>query len=73
MVYHLIFDMYFISLFSADFDKVVCEYLSLTPEKVVDTDAPVMFISFPSAKDPKAWAQKYPGRITFLAQQTSEI
>ena len=39
----------------------------MTPEEAAKTDQPVMFISFPSAKDPKAWAQKYPGKIEFLA------
>ena len=39
----------------------------MTPEEAAKTDQPVMFISFPSAKDPKAWAQKYPGKIGFLS------
>lgn len=36
------------------------EYLNLSPEEAIDTDVPLMFVSFPSTKDPN-W-KNHPGR-----------
>ena len=33
----------------------------MTPEQVAESEIPLMFVSFPSAKDPH-WEEKYPGR-----------
>lgn len=40
-------------------------YMSLSVEEVAKSECPLMFISFPSAKDPN-WEQKYPGKSTAL-------
>ena len=37
-------------------------FTSLPLEEAVDRECPLMFISFPSAKDP-SWEDKYPGII----------
>ena len=48
---------------SANFDKVIQDYLSVSLEEAADMDCPFLFLSFPSAKDPTSWAQKYPGKL----------
>ncbi|XP_078671245.1 all-trans-retinol 13,14-reductase-like [Branchiostoma floridae x Branchiostoma belcheri] len=46
-----------------DMEKLHEDYSRLTPEEASQADPPVLFISFPSAKDP-SWEQRYPGRST---------
>ena len=38
-------------------------YTSLPVEEAAEAECPMMFVSFPSAKDPN-WEQKYPGKYT---------
>ena len=42
-----------------DLDAAVGEYLALTPAEAVEAETPLMFVSFPSAKDP-TWAERFP-------------
>lgn len=44
-----------------DLDKGVDEFLSLPVEKAGESDIPLLFISFPSTKDP-TWNERYPGK-----------
>lgn len=44
-----------------DFNRLMDDYISLPPEEVGKTDIPLLFISFPSTKDP-LWDQKSPGK-----------
>ncbi|XP_057316646.1 all-trans-retinol 13,14-reductase-like [Hydractinia symbiolongicarpus] len=44
-----------------DLDKGVDEFLSLPAEKAGESDIPLLFISFPSTKDP-TWNERYPGK-----------
>ena len=47
---------------SNDVEKDFTGYLSKTAEEVMDSDLPLLFISFPSAKDPN-WS-RHPGRAS---------
>lgn len=47
----------------ADLDKAVQEYVSLSPEEATTAEVPLMFISFPSTKDP-TYNERYPGKTT---------
>lgn len=44
-----------------DLDKGLDDFLSLPIEKVGNTDVPLLFISFPSTKDP-TWDERFPGK-----------
>lgn len=44
-------------------DKLYVNYMNLSREEALDADLPVVFISFPSTKDPE-WKKKYPGKTT---------
>ena len=44
-----------------DLDKVTQEYCDRTMETCADGPVPLLFISFPSAKDP-LWDKKHPGK-----------
>ncbi|XP_064108967.1 LOW QUALITY PROTEIN: all-trans-retinol 13,14-reductase-like [Macrobrachium nipponense] len=46
-----------------DIDKLALDYLSMTREEAENVDVPLIFISFPSTKDPE-WNKKYPGKTT---------
>lgn len=46
-----------------DLDKLTLNYLNLTREQAMDVDIPLLFISFPSTKDPE-WDKKYKGKTT---------
>lgn len=46
-----------------DIDKAFCDYGKLSREEALDVDFPLLFISFPSTKDPE-WNKKYPGKTT---------
>lgn len=46
-----------------DIEKSVAEYLGRSPEEVRQGDVPLLFLSFPSTKDPVI-EQRYPGRST---------
>jgi all-trans-retinol 13,14-reductase len=50
---------------SADLEGDLERYFALnpTPETLSATDVPLIFVSFPSAKDPD-WAARFPGRST---------
>ncbi|XP_068202476.1 all-trans-retinol 13,14-reductase-like [Palaemon carinicauda] len=46
-----------------NFDKLALDYLSMKREEAENVDIPLVFISFPSTKDPE-WDKKYPGKTT---------
>lgn len=46
-----------------DIDKLTLDYLKMTRDEGLDVDVPLLFISFPSTKDPE-WKKKYPGKTT---------
>ena len=46
--------------FSADLDKDMQNYWALDENEAADTPSPLLFIGFPSAKDP-TWESRYPG------------
>ena len=43
-----------------DLEGITEEYLNLNVEDVVHAKVPLLFVSFPSVKDP-VWPQKFPG------------
>ncbi|XP_002732825.2 all-trans-retinol 13,14-reductase-like [Saccoglossus kowalevskii] len=48
---------------SNDITNITEEYIGRSVENVLKDDIPLLFISFPSAKDP-TWEQRYPGKST---------
>jgi len=46
-------------------EKELQAYMSMSFEKAAESECPLMFISFPSAKDP-SWQSKYPGKSALL-------
>lgn len=46
---------------SYDLDAVTEEYISLSREEAAEAPVPMMFISFPSAKD-STYNERYPGK-----------
>lgn len=44
-------------------EKKMNEYLSMSRDEAVEHDVPLLFISFPSTKDP-TWQSRYPGKST---------
>ena len=46
--------------FSPDLDKDMQKYWSMDEHEAADTFSPLLFIGFPSAKDP-SWESRYPG------------
>jgi len=48
---------------SYDAEKGMNDYLKLSCEDAVDSDIPLLFVSFPSSKDP-TWNARYPGKST---------
>ncbi|XP_050714755.1 all-trans-retinol 13,14-reductase-like [Eriocheir sinensis] len=46
-----------------DIDKLTLDYMNLSREEAMDADIPLLFISFPSTKDPE-WKKRYPGKTT---------
>eukprot|EP00794_Sanderia_malayensis_P003298 gene3298-3781_t len=46
-----------------DLDQGLEDYVSLSAEKAGTEDIPLLFISFPSTKDP-TWDQRFPGKTT---------
>ncbi|KAG7165433.1 All-trans-retinol 13,14-reductase-like [Homarus americanus] len=46
-----------------DIDKLLLDYEKLTREEALDVDIPILFISFPSTKDPE-WNKRFPGKTT---------
>ncbi|XP_037093628.1 all-trans-retinol 13,14-reductase-like [Pollicipes pollicipes] len=46
-----------------DITKVCNDYMALSADEALDRDVPLMFISFPSTKDPE-WEKRYPGKTT---------
>ncbi|KAK8400464.1 hypothetical protein O3P69_003254 [Scylla paramamosain] len=46
-----------------DIDKLTLDYLKMSREEGLDVDIPLLFVSFPSTKDPE-WKKKYPGKTT---------
>jgi len=43
-------------------DRRAAEYLSMSREDAASADVPLMFVSFPSAKD-SSWEERYPGSL----------
>lgn len=52
-------------VFRANVEEEYRQYLAKTPEEVAELECPMMFISFPSAKDPH-WEEKNPGNMCTL-------
>ena len=48
------------------------KYLSLSREDAANTPIPLLFVSFPSAKDP-TWNQKFPGKSTCIVVTLSSL
>eukprot|EP00923_Selenidium_pygospionis_P049319 GHVN01084969.1.p1 GENE.GHVN01084969.1~~GHVN01084969.1.p1 ORF type:complete len:630 (+),score=71.82 GHVN01084969.1:182-2071(+) len=46
-----------------DLSKVTERYYAMKSSEVADSPVPLLFISFPSAKDPK-WSENHPGKAT---------
>lgn len=44
-------------------DEITEEYLKMGPEEAGNHDVPLLFISFPSTKDPE-WEKRFPGKST---------
>ena len=47
--------------YSKHLEQDMYAYTSLSLEEAAESECPMMFVSFPSAKDPN-WEQKYPGK-----------
>ena len=45
------------SFSSVDSEHAFFEYLKLSDEKTIDAELPLMYITFPSAKDPNWWVK----------------
>jgi len=48
---------------SNDFDTIFEDYVNLSASEAGTTDIPLLFISFPSTKDP-TWEDRFPGKTT---------
>lgn len=46
-----------------DIDQLTKDYMKLSREEALNVDIPLLFVSFPSTKDPE-WDKKYPGKTT---------
>ena len=46
-----------------DLDKSVDDYIKMSPEEAASSPVPLMFLSFPSTKDP-TYNERYPGKTT---------
>ncbi|KAK3603232.1 hypothetical protein CHS0354_007562 [Potamilus streckersoni] len=53
------------SYFDVDVERACANFLDLTLEEAAEAEVPLMFISFPSAKDP-SWEKQYPGKSSAL-------
>ncbi|XP_048757507.2 all-trans-retinol 13,14-reductase-like [Ostrea edulis] len=53
------------SFMRPDLEQSFEDYLSLAPDQLKDADVPLMFVSFPSAKDP-TWHKRNPDKSTCL-------
>ena len=49
--------------FSECLEQTYREYINMTLEKAAESECPMMFISFPSAKD-LTWEEKFPGKYS---------
>jgi len=47
----------------SDITKVCNDYSAMSAEQALDADVPLLFISFPSVKDPE-WTKRFPGKTT---------
>lgn len=45
---------------SPQIEKSLEDYMALSLEEVAESEVPMMFVSFPSAKDP-SWGERNPG------------
>ena len=57
---------------SDDPGKDLHDYLALSREDAVHTPIPLLFVSFPSAKDP-TWESRYPGKSTCIVVTLSAL
>ncbi len=51
--------------YSSDISGDAEKYLSLPADKIIDTPLPMLFVSFPSSKDP-TYQERYPGKSVLL-------
>ena len=56
--------MFVFFMFSPELDKDMKKYWSLDEDEAASTYSPMLFIGFPSAKDP-SWESRYPGNSSF--------
>jgi len=56
---------FYLFINSENYEQDLRDFTKLSVEDAADNEIPLMFISFPSAKDP-AWQDKYPGKINTL-------
>ena len=49
---------------SNDLNKISLDYLTMPQEKAANGDVPLMFITFPSARDP-TYHDRYPGMFCY--------
>ena len=53
--------------YSKHLEQDMYAYTSLSLEEATESECPMMFVSFPSAKDPN-WEQKYPGKYLYKSK-----
>ncbi|XP_052073278.1 all-trans-retinol 13,14-reductase-like isoform X1 [Mytilus californianus] len=48
-----------------DVEELTKEYVNLSVEEAAEAEVPLLFVSFPSAKDP-SWSERFPGKSNLL-------
>ncbi|XP_063448838.1 all-trans-retinol 13,14-reductase-like isoform X2 [Mytilus trossulus] len=48
-----------------DVEELTKEYINLSVEEAAEAEVPLLFVSFPSAKDP-SWSERFPGKSNLL-------
>ncbi|XP_076106917.1 all-trans-retinol 13,14-reductase-like isoform X2 [Mytilus galloprovincialis] len=48
-----------------DVEELTKEYINLSVEDAAEAEVPLLFVSFPSAKDP-SWSERFPGKSNLL-------
>lgn len=51
------------SFLDSDINGICADFYSKTLAEALESEVPLCFVSFPSAKDPE-WAKRYPGEKT---------
>ena len=53
-----------------DVEELTKEYINLSVEDAAEAEVPLLFVSFPSAKDP-SWSERFPGKFLCLSPYDS--